>query len=203
MAKFRTPEFQAQLARDMLDHAAEQNAGVEWECFVQEVHARRMGIKLNCDATELLRGPDGHIFGVMVIMYYFVPFVAIPFWAWRQHDWWLLAGIVASKIGTRVEAQRTKKPVLSTGTIFGIVALILWYFIRSNESVWTFFILCGAWGMWWYRLAEEFQCRNALKTLVTRKDEFERYKAANQFYVVLADRAGNTYRRIQIPGFKR
>jgi hypothetical protein len=165
---------------------------------VQEVNAKRMGIKLNCNATKLLRGPDGHIFGAMVIMYSVVPFIAIPLWAWHQHDWWLLAGIAACKIGTSAEAQRTNKPVVSAGTIFGIVALILWYF-RGIESYWTFFIFWGAWGMWWYRRADKFQDRNALKTLVTTKDEFERYKAANQFYVVLADGAGKIKRRIPDP----
>jgi uncharacterized iron-regulated membrane protein len=89
-------------------------------------------------------------------------------------------------MGTSAEAQRTYKPAVSAGTIFGAVALILWCY-RGIESYWTFFMLCGAWGMWWYRRADKFQERNALKTLVTKKDEFERYKAANKFYVLLRD----------------
>lgn len=199
MAKFHTPEFQSQLARNMLDHAADENAGVEWEYFVQEVNAKRMGIKLNCNPAKLLRGAAGHIFGVMVITYSVVPFVVIPLWAWHEHKWILLIGVAVSKYASTLEAARSGPPIIiSGGTLFGIVAFILWYF-RGIESYWTFFTLCGAWGMWWYRRADLFQNQHALRTLVTSKREFESLKSANQFYVVLADGAGNIKRRLTKP----
>jgi hypothetical protein len=79
-----------------------QNAGVTHAEFVSGLKAGTIGFKcLFGEPFQLLIGARATMFTILVIMYKFAPFVLVPIWAYHERNWWLLFGILVSRLATR------------------------------------------------------------------------------------------------------
>lgn len=184
MARYDTPEFKAEIAASF----AADNAGITHAEFVSQVRDRKMGVKFNCRPSTLVRPPKVYFFVALVIGYKFLPWIAVPLWAWHEQNWWLLLGVGVSKVATRIAAQKSviqKNPPVLLGVFLALVAFGLWASLGIH-NYWTFFVLCAAWGMWTFAKAEHVESKYALQVLVQDEAIFNRLSAAGQILIIRA-----------------
>ncbi len=178
MARFGAPEFEAELAASI----APDNAGMTHAEFVQKAKAKQMGVKFVIRPSKLLRGWRQMVFSSLVCGYSILPWIACPLWAWHEHSWWLVLGVFVSKGATRTAANE-KEPPVGSGILLACVAGGLWAWLGIH-SYWTYFVLCAAWGMLLFAKADKFESTAALKTLIERKDVFDRMASTGQIMIV-------------------
>jgi hypothetical protein len=87
----KTPESQASFKA----HMAEVKKNITHADFVAGVQNRTMGLKVPfVEPTQLLRGGRKTVFDILVLLYVVAPFILVPLWAYHEHNWWLLIGIL-------------------------------------------------------------------------------------------------------------
>jgi hypothetical protein len=181
----KPPEFQAGLA----DSVAESNQGVTHADFVAGVQSGTMGFKcISGEPYQFIRGVRRTIFSVLVLLYMIAPAIAIPLWAWHEHDWWLLIGIIVSAIATRIGTRLiyNEKKQSSIGAILLIGLIISWvgFGIHSN---WTFFVLAALWGLVLFMIADNAEKEYAMQSLVENPAVFEDAIAQNKIMIIRKD----------------
>jgi hypothetical protein len=104
----------------------------------------------------------------------------IPFWAYHEHKWWLLIGIiVASLIAPQLEQL---KPYAAGG--WCLCASVGFWFSGGIHSYWTFFSFCAFWGCMFFRLAEDVQKEYAIQSLKNNRELFYEAVAQNRILIV-------------------
>src|SRR4029453_17390701 len=107
-AKFPSYEAFSKMLKESITQA---NQNVIHADFVVGVHNRTMGFKcMMGEPHQLLRGARRTVFTIFVLLYLAAQFVLVPLWAWHEHNWWLLLGILVSAIGTRIAARLIYNP---------------------------------------------------------------------------------------------
>jgi hypothetical protein len=178
MARFGTPEFEAELAANI----ALDNQGITHAEFVEKAKTKQMGVKFVIRPSKLLCGWRQKVFSSLVCDYYFLPWIACPLWAWHESSWWLALGVFVSKGATRTAANE-KQPPVGSGILLAGIAGGLWAWLGIH-SYWTYFVLCAAWGMLLFAKADQFESAAALKTLIEKKDVFDQMASTGQIMIV-------------------
>ena len=176
----KTPEFQAALEADV----AKANQGITHDEFVTGMQNKTMGFKvMQGDPCQLIKGFGKLFFNFLVMLYILAPLLIIPFWAYHEHHWWLLIGIVvASLIATQLEQIMP----YTAGALF-LCATVGFWFYGGIHNYFTFFSLCGFWGCMFFRMAEEVQKEYAIQSLVEHPDVFKDAIARNKIMVIRKD----------------
>ena len=177
----KTPEFQAALEADV----AKANQGITHADFVVGVQSGTMGFKcISGEPYQFIRGARRTIFSILVLLYMVAPAIVIPLWAWHEHDWWLLSGIVVSAIATRIGARLiySQKKQSSIGA-FLLIGLIVSWFRFGIHSYYTFFALSALWGLMLFMIADNAEKEYALQSLLENPDVFKDAIARNKIMV--------------------
>ena len=112
------------------------------------------------------------IFFLFFLLYAVVPIIAIPIFAYRVGNWWLLFGVLFSYYGT-VSAP-TKSSLVIPATLGMIV-----FWIFQGFSIYqyvTFFYFCALWGFLMYRFAEAYDQERKRGTLDNDEDFMRHYQ---------------------------
>lgn len=173
LARLNDPAFKAQVQAGIAADIIAANAGVTYEEFAEKARAKKMGVKFMGGPTGIMRSPRVYGFYALVACYAILPFVLCPLWAWHEHDWVLLLGIVVNFVVLTTDVGSGKKSKIPSGIIYLLIAAIFWHF-KGIHSYWTYFFFCAAWGMVWYRLADEYEASQSLKTVIENRQVFER-----------------------------
>jgi len=180
----KTPEFQAALEADV----AKANQGITHDEFVTGMQNKTMGFKvMQGDPSRLIKGFGKFVFNMLVMLYTIAPLLIIPFWAYHEHHWWLLIGIVvASLIATQLEQI---KPY-TAGALFLCATIGFWLY-GGIHSYFTFFSFCGLWGSMFFRMAEDVQKEYAIQSLKNNPELFYEAVAQNRILIVRMEGRAN------------
>jgi hypothetical protein len=176
--------------RKMLEKSiAEANQNVTHADFVAGVRGRTMGFKcMMCEPQHLIRGARRKIFAVLVLLYLIAPAVLISLWALHERDWWLLIGIAASAIGTRVAARLIFDPRRRNSiAAYLFIAFCASWFFAGFHSYYAFFTMCALWGLTAFMIADEAEKTYALQSLVESTDCFDQAIAQKKIMIVRKD----------------
>lgn len=188
----KTPEFQAALEADV----AKANQGITHTDFVAGVQGGTMGFKcISGEPYQFIKGARRTIFSILVLLYMVAPALAIPLWAWHEHDWWLLFGIVVSAIATRIGARLiyNQKKQSFIGAIFLIGGIASWLHFGFH-SHYTFLALSALWGLMLFMIADNAEKEYAMQSLVENPAVFEDAITQNKIMVVHKDNETNKKR---------
>jgi hypothetical protein len=173
----KTPEFQAALA----DSIAEANQGITHDEFVSGMKNKTMGFRsMQGNSCDLIKGFGKLVFDVLVMLYTIAPLLIIPFWAYHEHNWWLLIGIVVTSI---IATQLEQIKPYTAGALFLFATVGFWLY-GGIHSYFTFFSFCGLWGCMFFRMAEDVQNEYAIQSLVENPDVFKDAIARNKIMVI-------------------
>ena len=104
------------------------------------------------------RGARWAIFTILAMLYQVAPLLIIPLWAYHVGNWWLLAGIAASFVGSAEAGQYSRATLL-----FGCYCIGFW--IHYGFSIYhytTFYFFCASWGYMLWNLAESVKSGHTL-----------------------------------------
>jgi len=132
------------------------------------------------EAIALVGGFRKGCFNVFVMLYFAVPAIAIPFWAYYERNWWLLLGI---PIASLIAPQFGQLKGHTIGGFLLLVFLGLW-FLKGFHNQWTFFSLCAFWGYLFFQIAEQAQNDYATQCLVESPELFRKAVAEKQIVVI-------------------
>ena len=185
----KTPEFQATLAAN----SAEANKGISHPEFVTGIKARAVGFR--CVAGEpqqFIRGTPRKLFAILVVLYSVAPAVLVPLWAWHEHSWWLLFGILVSAMatGTGVSLVYNRQKRYSVAG-FLIVASVGSWLTFGIHSYYTFFALCASWGLVLFMIANNAEREYALQSLIDNPEVFDH--AVSSGRIMIVPKEGSTY----------
>ena len=138
---------------------AQANQNVTHADFVAGVHNRTMGFKcMMGEPHQLLSGARRPVFNILVLLYWAAPFVLVPLWAWREHNWWLLLGIPVSAIGTFIATSLIYNPARQTSIAsFILMAFVASWIFEGFHSYPTFFLLSALWGFVLFMIADNVE----------------------------------------------
>jgi|GEM_PF-2099306 len=155
--------------------------------FVTGIQNRTMSFKcLYGEPSELLRGARLAIFNILVLLYTVGPFILAPLWAFHEHNWLLLIGIVVACAATRISVYSLcyfseKMYSISGWLLFAFTCYCVGHFWIHNYYTW--FMLCALWGFMLFRIAEKTQNRFAIQSLIESPELFE--YAVNQGKIMM------------------
>jgi len=181
----KTPEFQAALAADV----AEANKGITHAGFVAGVQNRTLGFRcMSGQPYQFIRGARRTVFSILVLLYMIAPAIFVSFWAWHEHDWWVLLGIVVSAIGSRVAAGLiyNQQRQYSVAAVLVIASVGSWLSFGIH-SHFTFFAVSALWGLTLFMIADNAQQEYAMQALVESPALFEDAVARGRIMVVQKD----------------
>ena len=167
----------------------EANQNTTHADFVAGVQSRTMGFKcIEGKPHQLIRGARRTVFTVLVLLYLAIPPVLVPLWAWHEHNWWLLLGIIVSGIGTWIAARLvcSSKRQTSIGAFF-LVAFLTSSIFLGLHSYLTFFLLSAWWGLMLFIVADNAEKEYAMQSLVENRDLFDQAIAQNKIMIVRKD----------------
>lgn len=148
--------------------------------FVVGVREGRVGIKVTGgEPISLVTGARKTIFNMMVLLYLLAPLLVIPFWAYHEHNWWLLFGIVIASVIAPQIAQIAK----SFGGLLFLLCGVLWFTLGFHHTF-TFLTLCALWGFMFFQIAESCQNEYALQCLTQSPELFARAVAEQRIMVI-------------------
>jgi hypothetical protein len=190
-AATQTPEFRKQLRED----AAESNRGITHEEFTAGVRNHTMGFKcMSGEPCTLLRGRRLLAFDTIVLLYQFGPFIIVPLWAWHEHNWWLLIGIVISRLGTKaapwfmpglISSRWSGKRGAAVFFLF-VTTAILWIWVGGHSSL-TFLSISAMWGFLLFHMAEDYQNQAAIRSLLDTPELFNSAAGQGRIRIVTAE----------------
>ena len=178
----QTPEFQARLEA----RAAKANEGITHEEFVEGVLSGKMAFRCMTGVpSQLIRGRSrALIFSILVLLYARAPFILVPLWAWHEHNWWLLAGIILSLFGSKSAARLIYRPQMQRVLAGILLAGVLLSFFFADLHGFTFLILCALWGVMLFMIADNAEKRYAMQSLIESKDLFNRAVVHNAIMII-------------------
>lgn len=168
----------------------EANKGITHEEFAKGAKNGTMGFKVMYgEPSELIRGGRKIMFNILVMLYFIVPFILVPIWAYIESNWWLLIGAVISFIATRFSAKLiyNEKRQNSIGGFLFIVSIILWIDLGIH-NYYTFFTLSALWGFMFFHIADSAEKEYAMQMLVESKELFEQAIAENKIMIIHKDK---------------
>lgn len=139
--------------------------------FVEGYKHKKLGLVV-LDYDYVTPPKFTRIFMFVALCYQWVPFLAAPIVAYVAKDWWLLLGILASKAGTRINANLPKQVKGVNQGFWLLIFLIFWY-KNSFLSFGTFICFSYIWGAVWYSLADDVRDAFAGQALVDDPVLFE------------------------------
>ncbi len=185
----KTPEFRA----FMKANVAEANKNITHADFVAGILNGTMGFQcMFCGPFHFIRGVRRTIFSIFVFLYTIAPAIFVTLWAWHENNWWLLAGIVVSAVGTLLAAQLVRNQD-KQNSIAGwfLVAFIGSWFEFGIHNYFTFFAMCGSWGMMFFMIAENAQKEYAIQSFIEHPEVFEDATARGWIRIVRKDDESN------------
>lgn len=185
----KTPEFQAALEADV----AEVNQDITHADFVAGVQNRTMGFKcMFGEPHQFIRGARRTLFSILVLLYMIAPAIFVSLWAWHEHNWWLLAGIAVSAVGTRIAATLIyiQDKQYSIGALLLIASVVSWLCFGIH-SYYTFFALCALWGLMLFMMADNAEREYATQSLIEHPEVFEDAIARNRIMIIRKDDESN------------
>lgn len=143
----------------------------------------------------LLKGFRLWYFNALCLSYQVFPLIAIPLFAWREDNWWLLIGIVFAMFGWfrgAHHAIRTSIDDLGKDSVaaFLVIACVLSWLVYGFRNYWTFFPLCTVWTFMFFSLAEYAQRDFERAVLKENPELFD--KALNSGLIVVRSSKSNT-----------
>ncbi|HEV2318788.1 MAG TPA: hypothetical protein VGV18_03505, partial [Verrucomicrobiae bacterium] len=153
------------------------------------VQSRTMGFKcISGEPCQFIKGTRRTVFSALVLLYMVVPALVIPLWAWHEHDWSLLLGIVVSAIATRISARLiyNQKKQSFIGAVLLIGSIVSWIGFGIH-SHYTFFALSALWGLMLFMIADNAEKEYAMQSLVENLAVFEDAIAQNKIMVIHKD----------------
>lgn len=168
----QTPEFQAALG----SRIAEANEGISHEEFVDGVLSGKTGFRcMTGEPYQLILGRNrAIIFSFLVLLYWRAPFILVPLWAWREHNWWLLVGIILSLAGSKLAARLIYRPQMQKALAGILLAGVLLAVLFAGLHLYAFFILCVLWGLMFFMIADNAENKYAMQSLIESEDLFNR-----------------------------
>jgi phosphatidylglycerophosphate synthase len=133
------------------------------------------------------------LFNILVGLYAFGPFILVPLWAYHERNWWLLIGILISRLSTRA-APRFLEGYGATSiwsgkrdlaVTFLVILSVVLSLIAGLHSYLTFFSLSALWGFLLFHMAERAQNQYAVKSLIESPELF--YSAVEHSKIMVVD----------------
>ena len=177
----KTQEFQAALE----ERVAKSNENITHSDFVAGMENKTIGYKVMFGKpSQMLTGARKTIFHIIVMFYLVVPFILIPIWAYIEHNWWLLIGIIVSLIATIMAATQIYFPQKQTsiGGYIGFICMLCWIFLGIH-NYYTFFSLCALWGFMFYCIADNVESEYLTQLLLDDPDFY--YNAIDQHRIMI------------------
>lgn len=162
------------LRKSLQQDISTSNLDVTHAAFAAGVRSKKMGVKyLLVTPSSLLRGWRRMVFVFFVIGYAFAPFFLVPWWAWREQNWWLLFGVLVSakltQIGVAAVYKPKKQTIIATGLL---LAVVLFWSVFGIHNYFTYYSICALWGLWMVMMAERVESNYALMSLVENESVF-------------------------------
>jgi hypothetical protein len=178
--------------KSLNDDIAKANAGITHDEFVTGMKNKTIGFTVvKGEPYQFTKGFGRLVFNICVMLYTLVPFLVIPIFAYREHNWWLLIGsVIASLLAPQIEQR---KPYTFGGIAFlGFMGATIgfWfagrthYFTYFCHSYFTFFCFCAFWGCMFFRMAEDFQKEYAIQSLKNNPELFYDAVAQNRIMII-------------------
>ena len=181
----KPPNYEA-FSKMLRESIAEENQNITHADFVAGVQSGTMGFKCMVgQPNQLIRGACRTVFNILVLLYLAAPCVIVPLWAWHEHNWWLLFGIIVSAIGTRIAARLIFDPEKQTSfAAFLMMAFVASWIFAGFHSYYTFFALSALWGLMFFMIADNAEKEYALQSLVDDAELFNEAIADNKIMIV-------------------
>src|SRR5947209_7551116 len=97
------------IRRALEEDVAKANTGITHADFVAGVQKGELGYKcLFGQPYRLVSGVRLLLFNLFCLAYQLGPLILIPIWTYFEGNWWLLAGIPVSYLGSRSAAWKSK-----------------------------------------------------------------------------------------------
>lgn len=167
----KTPEFQAAL-NERIDEA---NQNINHADFVNGMQNKTIAFKVMVgEPYQIITGARKTTVGILALFDSVVPFILIPIWAYIEHNWWLLIGIIVSLIATIMAARRIYFPQKQTasGGFIGFICMLCWIFLGIH-NYYTFFSLCALWGFMFFCIVDNVQREYLTQQLLESPDFFD------------------------------
>jgi hypothetical protein len=105
------------------------------------------------------------------MLYSVAPFILIPIWAYIEHNWWLLIGIIISLSATKSAAGKIyiKQTQNAIGGLLLFSCILLWFFLGIH-NYYTFFSLCALWGFMFFCIADNVESEYLTQLLLDDPD---------------------------------
>ncbi|MCX7007253.1 MAG: hypothetical protein NTY53_08390 [Kiritimatiellaeota bacterium] len=179
----KTPEFQ----NTFKAQTADRNKEITHEEFVEGLQNGTMAFTCSFgEPFQFLSIPQKKVFSIFVILHKFAPIVLVPIWAFYEHNWWILLGIVASQLGLFLAARATVEGAKSASggfLPFLFVGLWIWTGFHSTETICS---LCALWSWALFLIADQYQSLFAERNLINNPELF--YDAATSGKIMIVRR---------------
>ena len=137
-AALSIPELIAQMRRQPI---AETDKGITHAEFVAARRAAQSDSRMVGEPLSANQEGVASLV-IFVFLYMAAPAVLVPFWAWHEHDWWLLLGIVASALGsgvaTRFIYRQDKQYSIAASLVIASIASWATFGIHRCYTFWRY-----------------------------------------------------------------
>ena len=150
--------------------------------FVVGMQNKTIGCLLG-EPYGLCNGVRKTLFNILTMLYIAAPLIVVPLRAYYVGDWWVLAGVAASYVGTSSARQYSQM-------IFWFSCYCIGFWIHNGFSIddyTTYFFFCALWGYILWHLADTARMNCARQSLIESPEFYNKAIVENRIRIVRRD----------------